>query len=66
VALGMGALPIPENLSVSHVHDSFKEDGTPNEATYEKRAKVFLDEVLWFTEAIAARKAKDNAGTSPS
>jgi NAD(P)H-dependent FMN reductase len=62
VALGMGALPIPENLSVSHVHDSFKEDGTPNEAAYEKRAKLFLDEVLWFTEAIAARKAKDNTG----
>src|SRR5437016_6712491 len=26
VMLGAGALPIPENLSVSHVHDSFKDD----------------------------------------
>jgi NAD(P)H-dependent FMN reductase len=58
VALGMGALPIPENLSVSHVHDSFKDDGTPNDPAYEKRAAEFLDEVLWFTEAIADRKAK--------
>jgi hypothetical protein len=54
----MGALPIPENLSVSRVHDSFKDDGTPNDPAYEKRAAEFLDEVLWFTEAIADRKAK--------
>lgn len=58
VTLGMGAFPIPESLTVSRVHDSFREDGTPNEAAYEKRAAVFLDEVLWFTEAIADRKAK--------
>jgi len=25
----------------------------------EKRAKAFLDELLWFTEAIAAQKAKE-------
>jgi len=58
VMLGAGALPIPENLSVSRVHDSFKDDGTPNDPAYEKRAAEFLDEVLWFTEAIADRKAK--------
>jgi len=66
VTLGMGAFPVPENLSVSHVQDSFQEDGTPNEPAYEKRAKVFLDEVLWFTEAIAARKAKDGLGSAAS
>jgi hypothetical protein len=64
VTLGMGAFPIPENLSVSRVQDSFKEDGTPNESAYEKRATVFLDEVLWFTEAIVARKAKDVPGSA--
>jgi len=64
VTLGMGAFPIPENLSISRVQDSFQEDGTPNEAAYEKRAKFFLDEVLWFTEAIAARKAKDVPGSA--
>ena len=58
VTIGMGAVPIPENLSVSRVHDSFQEDGTPNDAAYEKRAAAFLDEVLWFTEAIAAQKAR--------
>jgi len=64
VTIGMGAFPIPENLSVSHVHDSFQEDGTPNDVAYEKRAAVFLDEVLWFTEAIAAQKAKDKMGST--
>lgn len=58
VTIGMGAFPIPENLAVSHIHDSFKEDGTPNDPVYEKRAAAFLDEVLWFTEAIVDRKAK--------
>jgi NAD(P)H-dependent FMN reductase len=58
VTLGMGAFPIPGNLPVSHVHDSFNEDGTPNDAAYEKRAANFLDEVIWFTEAIADRKAR--------
>jgi NAD(P)H-dependent FMN reductase len=59
VALGMGAVPIPEALSVSRVQDSFKDDGTPNDPAYEKRAAGFLDELLWFTEAIAAKKAAE-------
>ncbi len=66
VTIGMGAFPIPENLSVSRVHDSFQEDGTPNDAAYEKRAAAFLDEVLWFTEAIAIRKAKSRTGGGPA
>jgi NAD(P)H-dependent FMN reductase len=59
VTLGMGAFPIPENLSISRVQDSFGEDGMPRDPAYEKRAAAFLDEVLWFTEAIADRKAKE-------
>ena len=58
VTLGMGAFPIPASLPVSRVRDSFNEDGTPNDAGYEKRAADFLGEVMWFTEAIADRKAK--------
>ena len=58
VAIGLGAFPIPENLAVSRVRDSFNDDGTVNDPGYEKRAAAFLDELLWFTEAIADRKAK--------
>ena len=54
----MGAFLIPASLPVSRVCDSFNEDGTPNDAAYEKRAAEFLGEVMWFTEAIADRKAK--------
>jgi NAD(P)H-dependent FMN reductase len=61
VTLGMGAFPIPENLAVSRVHDSFNDDGTPNDPDYEKRATEFLDEVLWFAEAISDRKAKEKS-----
>jgi len=43
----------------SRVHDSFKDDGTPNDPAYEKRAAAFLDEVLWLADAIADRKAKE-------
>lgn len=58
VVLGMGAFPIPENLAVSRVHESFDENG-PKDPAYEKRAAEFLDDVLWFAEAIADRKAKE-------
>jgi NAD(P)H-dependent FMN reductase len=61
VVLGMGAFPIPENFSVSRVQDSFKDDGTPNDPAYEKRSMEFLNEMLWFTEAIADRKAKEKS-----
>jgi NAD(P)H-dependent FMN reductase len=46
VTLGMGAFPIPASLPVSHVRDSFNEEGTPNDVAYEKRAATFLDEVI--------------------
>jgi NAD(P)H-dependent FMN reductase len=59
VSIGMGAFPIPENLAVSRVGESFRDDGTPNDQSYVKRATAFLDELLWFTEAIVDRKAKD-------
>jgi NAD(P)H-dependent FMN reductase len=59
MTLGMGAFPIPAALPVSRVQDSFDEDGTPRDPALEKRAAAFLDEVLWFAEAIADRKAKD-------
>ena len=59
VTLGMGAVPLPAALPVSHVQDSFDEHGNPTDAAYEKRAQSFIAEVLWFTEAIAVQKAKD-------
>jgi NAD(P)H-dependent FMN reductase len=58
VVLGMGALPIPAALPVSRVAESFDEEGTPLDPSYEKRAASFIEEVLWFTEAVSAQRAK--------
>lgn len=62
VTLGMGAFPIPENLAVSRIHDSFSDEGTPKDPAYERRTETFLDEVLWFAEAIQDRKGKKGTG----
>ncbi|HWB04515.1 MAG TPA: NADPH-dependent FMN reductase [Verrucomicrobiales bacterium] len=59
VLLAMGAVPIPEDFPVSRVHDSFNDAGEPADAAYEKRLTGFFDELLWFTEAIADKVAKD-------
>ena len=58
VMIGMGALPIPSALPISRVQSSFDEEGNLLDQSYEKRAASFIDEVLWFTEAIAVQKAK--------
>src|SRR5579859_3807136 len=59
VVLGAGAFAIPELLPVSNVHESFNDDGTSNNPHYEKRCGAFLDDVLWFAEAISDRRAKE-------
>lgn len=58
VMIAMGALPIPASLPISRVQNSFDDEGNLLDQSYEKRAAAFLDEMLWFTEAIAAQKAK--------
>jgi hypothetical protein len=41
------------------VQESFDDDGNPKEPSYEKRVQIFIAEVLWFPEAIANQKQKD-------
>lgn len=55
---GMGAMPIPAAMPVSRVQDAFAEDGTLTDRAYERRVTTFLDELVWFTEAIAEQKVK--------
>ena len=57
VTLALGGFPIPESLAVSKVQDSFDELGNPKSPAFEKRARDFLDELIWFTDAIRAKKA---------
>jgi NAD(P)H-dependent FMN reductase len=63
VLLGMGACPIPESLTISRVQETFDEQGLPKSSSLEKRAKDFLDEMMWFTEAFATQKGKDKNRT---
>jgi NAD(P)H-dependent FMN reductase len=59
VSLGMGAFPVPARFPVSKVQDSFDDDGNPLLPELEKQFTRFLDEFLWFTEAIVDRKKKE-------
>ena len=58
VTLGFGAFPIPASLPISRVQESFDEEGNPLEAFYEKNAENFINEVLWFAEAIRTQREK--------
>ena len=59
VMFGMGAFSIPASLPVSRVQDSFGDDGNPKDPAYEKRLQSFLNEVVWFAEAIGTQKKRD-------
>jgi NAD(P)H-dependent FMN reductase len=57
VLLKIKAVPVTATFPVPNVQTSFSEDGIPvdKDAT-NKRADVFLKEVLWFTEAFSKMK----------
>jgi len=57
VILHLGGVPIPATLPVFRVHESFDADGNPQAADFQKRAKEFFDELLWFTEGLASHRA---------
>ena len=59
VTLAMSAFPIPASLSIARAAERLKEDGTPIDASLDASAKTFLDELIWFTDAIAAKKASE-------
>lgn len=56
----MGMSSIPSILPIPKIDQSFDEDGTPNDESYHKRAKRFLDELEWYADAL---KEKRKAGT---
>jgi len=60
VVLSLGGVPIPASLMVSRVQEAFDAQGRPTDSRMAKRAKVFFEELLWFTEALAPQKQKDS------
>lgn len=60
VLLSLGGLPIPAKFPVRQVRSSFSETGETEDPAYEKSADRFIDDLLWYTEALAARRALDS------
>ncbi len=58
IAFGFGALPLPISMPVSRIQDAFDDDGNPTDPVYEKRVRGFIEELLWFTEAITTQRTK--------
>ncbi len=58
LALGLGAFPMPANLPVSNVEESFAEDGTPNDASWEARGAYFAAELVWYATALSEHKRR--------
>jgi NAD(P)H-dependent FMN reductase len=56
VVLHLGGVPIPANLMVARVQESFDPEGNPTHPKFTQHAKKFFDELLWFTEALADKR----------
>ena len=53
VCLAMGGLPIPAAFPVSRVKEAFSETGELVDEGLTRKLGKFLDELIWFTEALA-------------
>ena len=57
VVLHLGAVPIPASLMVARVQEAFDSSGNPVDPKFTATAKKFFDELMWFTDALAAKRA---------
>jgi len=60
VILHLGGLPIPAALLVPKVHEVFSSEALPQDPVFLQRANSYVDELLWFTEALAVQRRKAN------
>lgn len=58
LVLGIGAFPMPYKLLVPELDKSLAEDGTPQNDIMAKNLNRFVEEYLWFVEAICTQKNK--------
>ncbi|ELR72494.1 Putative flavoprotein [Fulvivirga imtechensis AK7] len=56
VILSLGAYALPLKLLVPEIQKAFNDSFEPLNETIARSANKFLDEFLWFTEAIVAKK----------
>jgi hypothetical protein len=48
----MGGIPIPASLPVSHVEETFDQDGRVRDPKLAAKIGPFLDELVWYAEAL--------------
>lgn len=56
VILSMGGVALPTKLLVSDIHDSMDESAEPRDQKVVKYTQKFLDEFLWYTDAITEKR----------
>ncbi len=58
VILSMGAYPLPKKLLIAEVQNAFDNSFIPLKEDISKLANSFIDDLIWFTEAICDKKLR--------
>jgi NAD(P)H-dependent FMN reductase len=56
VVLNLGGVPIPASLLVARVQEAFDTQGSPINPAFTDRARIFFDELLWFTQRLSNQR----------
>ncbi len=56
VMLNLGAVPIPAGMNVPHINKAFDEEGKALDDAYHDRAERFIDELVWYAEALKRQR----------
>lgn len=59
IILGVGAYPMPLNLLVPRIHQAFNDSFEPQNENIIKSTENFLDEFLWFADALHQKRTQD-------
>lgn len=60
LCLALGGLPIPDKLPISHVQQLFDEDGNLCNLALKTKLESFVNELVWYTEAMVNQKQLDH------
>jgi hypothetical protein len=58
ICLALGGVPIPVALPVSQVNEAFDEPGTLRDPKLAARVEPFIDELTWYTRALASQRGR--------
>ncbi|MEM6799846.1 MAG: NAD(P)H-dependent oxidoreductase [Bacteroidota bacterium] len=54
--LSLGAYPMPKKLIIPYIQKAFNEGGSPIDNDLAKDCSAFLDEFIWFAQAVSSAK----------